>query len=66
MESKIVSRFAAVNGRSIAVRELKLGQVERGPLMSEITGNPPRLLDQVREVIRMRHYRIRTEEAYVQ
>ncbi len=34
--------------------------------MSEITGNPPRLLDQVREVIRMRHYRIRTEEAYVQ
>jgi integron integrase len=28
--------------------------------------SPPRLLDQVREVIRMRHYSIRTEQAYVQ
>jgi Phage integrase, N-terminal SAM-like domain len=28
-------------------------------------GNKPKLLDQVREAIRMRHYRIRTEEAYV-
>jgi len=28
-------------------------------------GNQPRLLDQVREAIRMRHYSIRTEEAYV-
>lgn len=26
----------------------------------------PRLLDQVREVIRLRHYSIRTEQAYVQ
>ncbi len=34
--------------------------------MSKTTGNPPRLLDQVREVIRIRHYSIRTEEAYVQ
>jgi integron integrase len=30
------------------------------------SGNPPRLLDQVREVIRIRHYSIRTEQAYVQ
>jgi integron integrase len=29
-------------------------------------GNPPRLLDQVRELIRIRHYSIRTEQAYVQ
>jgi len=28
-------------------------------------GNKPKLLDQVREAIRMRHYSIRTEEAYV-
>jgi integron integrase len=28
--------------------------------------NPPRLLDQVRELIRIRHYSIRTEQAYVQ
>ena len=34
--------------------------------MSLPSGNPPRLLDQVREVIRMRHYSIRTEQAYVQ
>lgn len=26
----------------------------------------PRLLDQVREVIRLRHYSIRTEQAYLQ
>jgi integron integrase len=30
------------------------------------SGAPPRLLDQVREVIRIRHYSIRTEQAYVQ
>lgn len=28
--------------------------------------NSPRLLDQVRELIRIRHYSIRTEQAYVQ
>src|SRR5688572_15811752 len=34
--------------------------------MSLPSGNSPRLLDQVREVIRMRHYSMRTEQAYVQ
>jgi integron integrase len=36
--------------------------------MSATTADPaaPRLLDQVREVIRLRHYSIRTEQAYVQ
>jgi len=34
--------------------------------MSLASGNPPRLLDRVREVIRMRHYTIRTEQAHVQ
>jgi integron integrase len=29
------------------------------------TGHRPKLLDQVREAIRMRHYSVRTEEAYV-
>jgi integron integrase len=33
--------------------------------MSEPIRNPPRLLDQVREAIRIRHYSIRTEQAYV-
>ena len=28
-------------------------------------GHKPKLLDQVREAIRMRHYSVRTEEAYV-
>jgi Phage integrase, N-terminal SAM-like domain len=28
-------------------------------------GHKPKLLDQVQEAIRMRHYRVRTEEAYV-
>lgn len=28
--------------------------------------NSPRLLDQVRELIQIRHYSIRTEQAYVQ
>jgi hypothetical protein len=28
-------------------------------------GNKPKLLDRVREAIRLRHYSIRTEEAYV-
>src|SRR5262245_30527235 len=37
-----------------------------GPIMSATSGNPPRLLDQVRELIRIRHYSIRTEQAYVQ
>src|SRR5262245_66506114 len=34
--------------------------------MSASSENPPRLLDQVRELIRLRHSRIRTEQAYVQ
>jgi integron integrase len=34
--------------------------------MSADFGSPPRLLDQVREEIRIRHYSIRTEQAYVQ
>ena len=37
-----------------------------GTLMSATSGNPPRLLDQVREMIRIRHYSVRTEQAYVQ
>jgi len=33
---------------------------------STSSSGSPRLLDQVREVIRIRHYSIRTEQAYVQ
>jgi glucan phosphorylase len=32
----------------------------------KLTADGPRLLDQVRELIRIRHYSIRTEQAYVQ
>ena len=28
--------------------------------------NPPKLIDQVRDAIRVHHYSIRTEEAYIQ
>jgi integron integrase len=34
--------------------------------MSLANANPPRLLDHVREVLRVKHYSIRTEQAYVQ
>jgi hypothetical protein len=30
----------------------------------EAQAKPPKLLDQLREAIRMRHYSVRTEEAY--
>ena len=33
--------------------------------MADAIQNPPRLLDQVREAIRIRHYSIRTEQAYL-
>jgi len=34
------------------------------PFDNQAAHNPPRLLDQVREAIRLRHYSIRTEQAY--
>jgi integron integrase len=34
--------------------------------VSSTSQGPPRLLDQVRELIRIRHYSVRTEQAYVQ
>ena len=48
-------------------QSVELGRL-RKRLMSATTADPaaPRLLDQVREVIRLRHYSIRTEQAYVQ
>ncbi len=35
------------------------------PLSSPATTPPPKLLDQVRERIRLKHYSLRTEQAYV-
>ena len=35
------------------------------PLISLATTPPPKLLDQVRERIRLKHYSLRTEQAYV-
>ena len=34
------------------------------PFDNQAALHPPRLLDQVREAIRLRHYSIRTEQAY--
>ena len=39
---------------------------ERGGGLSNDTMRAPRLLDRVRSAIRVRHYSIRTEQAYVQ
>jgi hypothetical protein len=36
--------------------------MDRGPFASEVR---PRLLDQVRDVIRLKHYSIRTEQSYI-
>jgi len=33
---------------------------------ANFSGKPPKLLDQVREKIRLKHYSIRTEQAYTE
>ncbi len=35
------------------------------PLPEASLGGKPKLLDQVRQILRLRHYSLRTEEAYV-
>ena len=35
------------------------------PSPAPVPGNPPKLLDRLRAAIRLRHYSLRTEEAYV-
>jgi Phage integrase, N-terminal SAM-like domain len=35
------------------------------PLLSGSSSGKPKLLDQVRQLLRLRHYSLRTEEAYV-
>ena len=37
----------------------------RGTLASRSGENKPKLLDQVRDAIRVKHYSVRTEQAYV-
>jgi hypothetical protein len=45
---------------------LNRNQLERSPLMTApTTASRPKLLDQVRQAIRRRHYSDRTEKAYV-
>lgn len=34
-------------------------------MRADSTPHPPKLLDQVRDVIRLKHYSIRTEQAYL-
>jgi hypothetical protein len=36
-----------------------------GTIASRLAKNKPKLLDQVRDAIRVKHYSIRTEQAYV-
>ena len=44
---------------------MKSGKTAVGPFGLFLANPKSRLLDQVREVIRFKHYSIRTEEAYV-
>jgi len=48
---------------------VQVTQVRHGPLpagaVGQLTPEKPKLLDQVRDAIRTRHYSYRTEEAYV-
>ena len=39
-------------------------QDEKGANVAQNTQKPKKLLDRVREVLRLKHYSIRTEEAY--
>jgi len=48
------------------VRPVFVGRSRWGKIVSEPPAHEPRLLDRVRAAIRVRHYSIRTEEAYVQ
>jgi integron integrase len=51
---------------SAKVYALNRNRLERSPLVSASTTEPrPKLLDQVRQAIQMRHYSPRTEETYV-
>jgi len=47
-------------------RPVFVGRCRRGKSVPDPPAREPRLLDRVRAAIRMRHYSIRTEEAYVQ
>ena len=44
---------------------LTVSFVPRDPISPQSKASPPRLIDQVRAAIRLRHYSPRTEEAYV-
>ena len=45
---------------------MKIVKAEKPPVAGFIPNPKVKLLDQVREVIRLKHYSIRTEQAYVQ
>ena len=45
---------------------MKIAKAEKPPVTGFIPNPKVKLLDQVREVIRLKHYSIRTEQAYVQ
>jgi integron integrase len=58
----VPTRSSLVGERSVLVRQ----PFHRGAATGSVSERPrPRLLDQVREAIRTRHYSLRTEESYV-
>jgi hypothetical protein len=50
--------------RHMSISGLSLEQ-PRAPYMAAVAGGRPRLLDHLRDVIRRKHYSLRTEEAYL-
>jgi Phage integrase, N-terminal SAM-like domain len=51
---------------SAKIYPLNRSRLERSPLVNATTPEPrPKLLDQVRQTIRTRHYSPRTEETYI-
>src|SRR5436309_2241487 len=65
-EGSRVGRWRAAPAPRLLVREPPpQEQIERGAAASMGAPRRPRLLDQVRQVVRARHYSRRTEKAYV-
>jgi len=47
------------------VRSVKIGALPKEEKQFSVPARPRRLLDHVRDVLRVNHYSVRTEEAYV-
>src|SRR6266545_89707 len=65
LQCAVSRRQIASLAKSTPCRLLDTGTTPREPRLVPEEAKPVRLLDRVREAIRVRHYSIRTEEAYV-